>query len=369
VKDSTEHKMIHRIKNISKLGRPVVVAGCLAKADSTRVQSADPTISLLGPNSIDKTVDVVKSALVNNKVLALGDSEVPKLNLPRVRLNKVISIVEISTGCLSECSFCQTKIARGWLRSYRVGDIIRQIRQDMSEGCREVWLSSTDNGCYGRDIDLDLVDLLKSCVSIEANFMIRVGMMNPMHIPIMEEGLVKILKQNKKIFKFIHIPVQSGNDKILRMMKRGHTVDIFKRLVNKLRNEIPRITVATDIIAGFPTESEDEFQDTISLISEVRPDVVNISKYSSRPGTKASKMNKLDSKAVKKRTEQLHLLVKKISNEQNLRWKNWKGRILVDEITVDAIIGRNFAYKPIYIPFTQCGLSKQQAENKLGRVV
>ncbi len=366
VKDSTEHKMIHRIREMTNSGKPVVVAGCLAKADSKKVRSTNSAVSLLGPNSLDRTVHVVRSALRNKAIIALEDSVVPKVNLPRVRLNKVVSIVEISTGCLSECSFCQTKIARGQLMSYRIGDIIRQIKQDLSEGCKEVWLSSTDNGCYGRDIELDLVDLLNSCMNIDANFKIRVGMMNPMYIPSMEEKLVKIFKQDKKIFKFIHIPVQSGNDRILKMMKRGHTVGIFRRLVRMLRSEIPWITIATDIIAGFPSESDAEFQETLSLISEIRPDVVNISKYSARPGTDASKMDRLDSQAIKKRTEKLHLLVKKISNEQNQNWKNWRGRILVDEITTDALIGRNFAYKPIFIPFGKCGLSKELAENKLG---
>lgn len=366
VKDSTEHKMIHRIKEITKAGRPVVVAGCLAKADSSKVESVNSKISLIGPNSIDSTVHVVRSAFNNKKVLALEDSVLPKLNLPRARSNSIISIVEIANGCLSECSFCQTKIARGWLKSYRIGDIIRQISRDISDGYKEIWLSSTDNGCYGKDIGLDLVDLLDSAVSIDANFMIRVGMMNPMYIPSMEEKLIKIFKQNKKIFKFIHIPVQSGNDRVLKMMKRGHTVAIFKRLVKMFRYEIPRLTIATDIIAGFPSESEDEFQDTLSLISEVRPDVVNISKYSSRPGTRAGKMTRLDSQLVKSRTEQLHVLVKKISNEQNLNWKNWRGSILVDELTTDALIGRNFAYKPIFVPFAQCGLSKESAKDKLG---
>ena len=145
VKDSTEHKMVHRIKEITKAGRPVVVAGCLAKADSSKVESVNSKISLIGPNSIDSTVHVVRSAFNNKKVLALEDSILPKLNLPRARSNNIISIVEIANGCLSECSFCQTKIARGWLKSYRIGDIIRQISRDISEGYKEIWLSSTDN--------------------------------------------------------------------------------------------------------------------------------------------------------------------------------------------------------------------------------
>jgi threonylcarbamoyladenosine tRNA methylthiotransferase CDKAL1 len=366
VKDSTEHRMIHRINEITKSRRPIVVAGCLAKADRSKVESVNLSASLIGPNSIDQTVQVVRSALNSEKMVVLEDSVFSKLNIPRIRLNRIISIVEISTGCLSECTFCQTKLARGWLKSYRVGEITRQISGDISEGCKEIWLSSTDNGCYGRDIGVDLVHLLNSCVEIDANFMIRIGMMNPMYIPSMEEELVKVFEQSKKIFKFIHIPVQSGSDRILKMMKRGHTVDVFRKIVKMLRNEIPEITIATDIIVGFPSETEADFQDTLSLISEVRPDVVNISKYSSRPGTRASKRNKIDSQLVKRRTERLHLLVKKICYEQNLFWKNWIGKILVDEVTKDAVVGRNYAYKPIFIPFTECGLSKESANNILG---
>ena len=366
VKDSTEHRMIHRIKKITKSKRPTIVAGCLAKADYGKVESISSKISLIGPNSIDKTVQVVRSALHDKKMVVLEDSILPKVNMPRIRYNQIISIVEISTGCLSECTFCQTKLARGWLKSYRIGDITRQIRRDICEGCKEIWLSSTDNGCYGRDIGVDLVDLLDSCVDIDADFIVRVGMMNPMYVANMEQKLVGVFKQNKKVFKFIHIPVQSGSDRILKKMKRGQTVDLFRRLVKKLRYEIPSITIATDIIVGFPSETEDEFNDTLSLISETRPDVVNISKYSSRPGTAAGKMHRLDSQLVKRRTEQLHQLVKKICNEQNLYWNNWTGSILIDEVTKDALVGRNFAYKPIFIPFAQCGLSKELAVNMLG---
>ena len=100
--------------------------------------------------------------------------------MPRYRVNEVVGIVEIVSGCLSECSFCQTKIAKGKLRSYRMGEILRQIRTDLKEGCKEIWLTSTDTGCYGFDIGSDITELIEECCKIEGDFMLRIGMMNPM---------------------------------------------------------------------------------------------------------------------------------------------------------------------------------------------
>ncbi|MGI0049557.1 MAG: tRNA (N(6)-L-threonylcarbamoyladenosine(37)-C(2))-methylthiotransferase, partial [Nitrososphaera sp.] len=158
VKDTTEHRMVSRIKAMSKSGKPLVVAGCLPKADRAKVEALSSSASLLGPHSIENAAAVVGSALAGNRLVALEDSASDKVNIPRVRLNPVVSIVEIASGCMSECTFCQTKIAKGWLRSYRIGDIMRQIQADLEAGCKEVWLASTDNGCYGKDVGTDLVE-------------------------------------------------------------------------------------------------------------------------------------------------------------------------------------------------------------------
>ncbi|HET7344794.1 MAG TPA: tRNA (N(6)-L-threonylcarbamoyladenosine(37)-C(2))-methylthiotransferase, partial [Nitrososphaeraceae archaeon] len=279
VKDVTEHKMLYRIDRLSKLGKPIVIAGCLPKADRYRVESLSPSASLLGPHSIDKTVDVVNHAISGQKKVILEDSIADKINIPRLRLNPIISIVEIASGCMSECTFCQTKLAKGWIRSYRIGDIIRQIQNDIDEGCREIWLSSTDNGCYGKDIGSNLVELLTSCCKISGNYKIRVGMMNPMYLPNMIDDLVDVYVNNDRVFKFLHIPVQSGSDRVLRKMKRGHTVKIYRDVVKAFRSKIPEMTIATDIIVGFPSETEEDIQKTLTLLKETEPDIINCSKY------------------------------------------------------------------------------------------
>ena len=351
VKDTTEHRMMSRIKNMTKSGKPLVVAGCLPKADRAKVESVtSSSASLLGPNCIDKAPDAVRLALLGGRLVALGDSPLDKVNIPRVRLNSLVSIVEIASGCMSQCSFCQTKIARGWLRSYRIGDIVRQIKSDIQSGCKEVWLSSTDNGCYGRDIDTNLVELLRACCSIEGSFKIRVGMMNPMYLPAILDKIVNLFYESDKLFKFLHIPVQSGSDRILKKMKRGHTSKIFMDAVEAFRGKIPEMTISTDIIVGFPSETEDDFKGTIDLIERSQPDIVNISRYAARPGTEAYEWKgiRVNSQVSKKRSEYLHTLTRRIAKKRNSLWQDWQGDIVIDEIG-EVTQGRNYAYKPVII--------------------
>jgi threonylcarbamoyladenosine tRNA methylthiotransferase CDKAL1 len=353
VKDTTEHRMLSRIRTMTKSGKPIIVAGCLPKADRAKVESVNSSASILGPNSIDKAPDAVRLALSGGRLVALRDSPLDKVNIPRVRLNSAVSIVEIASGCMSKCTFCQTKIAKGWLRSYRIGDIVRQIKSDIKSGCKEVWLSSTDNGCYGRDIDTNLVELLKACCSIEGSFKIRVGMMNPMYLPAILDRMVSLFGEDDKLFKFLHIPVQSGSDRVLKKMKRGHTSKTFMDAVKAFRGKIPEMTISTDIIVGFPSETEDDFKETVDLVERSQPDIVNISRYAARPGTEAYRWKgiRVNSQVSKKRSECLHALTRRIAKKRNSLWQDWQGEIVIDEIG-KVRQGRNYAYKPVVISST-----------------
>jgi threonylcarbamoyladenosine tRNA methylthiotransferase CDKAL1 len=350
VKDATEHRMVSRIKTMTKSRKPLIVAGCLPKAERAEVESLNSSASLLGPNCIERAPEVVRLALAGSKLVALKDSPLDKVNIPRVRLNPVISIVEIASGCMSQCSFCQTKIAKGWLRSYRIGDIVRQIKSDIESGCKEVWLSSTDNGCYGRDMDTNLVELLNACCSIEGSFKIRLGMMNPMYLHPMLDKMVTLFCNNDKLFKFLHIPVQSGSDRILKKMKRGHTAKTFMNAVQAFRDKIPEMTISTDIIVGFPSENQNDFKETLDLVARSEPDIVNISRYSARPGTEAYgwKSTRVKSQVSKERSKCLLALVSGIAKKRNSFWQDWKGEIVIDEIS-KVTQGRNYAYKPVVI--------------------
>lgn len=351
VKDTTEHKMMSRIKDLSTTGKPLIIAGCLAKTHFEKVQNQHCGVSFLGPRSLIKTVSCAKAALSGKKSVELEDVDGrQKLSIPRMRLNPIVGIIQIAVGCLSECSFCQTKLAKGQLTSYRIGDIMHAIEKDVSEGCREIWLSSTDNGCYGFDIGTSLVELLRKCESITGDFRIRIGMMNPMYLGFLRVSLAELLRRSDRIFRFIHIPVQSGSERILRSMKRGHTIKMYKDLVKTLREMCPDITIATDIIVGFPGESEKDFEDTLGLISESKPDIVNCSRYSARPGTSAAHLHgRLTTEITKTRSSRVHELVTQIAHERNMKWVGWRGSIIIDEVGQNFVQGRNQAYKPIFI--------------------
>ena len=346
VKDATASKMIHRIKESNS--KPLVVAGCLPKAEKDTVEKFAENASLLGPNSIGKTLQVIQSTLDGKKLIALEDSDISKVGLPKIRLNPAVGIVEIASGCMSECTFCQTKLSKGDLQSYRVGDIVRQVKTEISDGCSEVWLTSTDNGCYGFDIDSDLPELINSVVEIPDKFFVRVGMMNPMYMPRIRESLLKSF-DSSKVFKFLHVPVQSGSDKVLNDMKRGHTASTFRDVVNQFREKFGKFTISTDVIVGFPTETEEDFEMTMNLLRETKPDIVNLSRYSQRPGTDAAEMVQIDVAEVKRRSKIAYELISDISRENNQKWVGWKGQVLFDEEFENQVRGRNFAYKPIFV--------------------
>ena len=301
---------------------------------------------MLGPNSLGKTLDVISSTLNGIRKVELADTDVSKVGLPKVRLNPAVGIIEIASGCMSECTFCQTKIAKGDLQSYRVGDIVRQVQHEIEDGCVEIWLTSTDNGCYGFDIGSNLPELVQNVSSIEHDFMIRIGMMNPMYLPRIKGNLLESFV-NDRVFKFLHIPVQSGSDKVLKDMKRLHTSKIFYDVNSAFRERFDRFTIATDIIVGFPTETEEDFAKTVDLIDETRPDIVNLSRYSARSGTKAAQMDQIDVAEVKRRSKIVFDMAKKISQQRNEEWIGWKGEVLFDEISDGITKGRNFAYKQI----------------------
>ena len=346
VKDSTANKMMHRIRSLKS--KPLVVAGCLPKAEKSTVEKITEKASLLGPNSLGKTLQVIDSTLRGIRYVALEDSDLSKVGLPKVRLNPVVGIVEIASGCMSECTFCQTKLAKGDLTSYRIGDIVRQVETEISEGCKEIWLTSTDNGCYGFDINTDLPTLVKAVSEIPQDFMIRVGMMNPMYMPRIKEELIKSYDSDK-VYKFLHIPVQSGSDKILHDMKRGHTVKTVREVIEKAKERFTDFTISTDVIVGFPSETKEDFEKTVDLINEIRPDMVNLSKYSARPGTEAAEWDQIEASEVKKRSKIIFDIINKISLENNQKWIGWKGKVLFDEETNEGIKGRNFAYKPVVV--------------------
>lgn len=228
---------------------------------------------------------------------------------------------------------------------------MERVKIDLQEGVREIWFTAQDTACYGRDKGVTLFDLLDAVSRIERKFYVRVGMMTPNFALEILDDLVEVF-QRKRIFKFLHLPVQSGDNDVLKLMERRYTVEDYKQIIERFREKIPDITIATDIICGFPGETPQAFENSLELIKETKPDIVNVSKFFPRPGTKASEMQELfvSPSEVKLRSKMMSELAMEMSLMNNRRWIGWRGEILVDEKgKAGSGVGRNFAYKPIVL--------------------
>lgn len=366
VKERTYLNFVKRLRELQRLGQPLIVAGCIPEVYRESPLLKD--VSFIGVNEIDQIVEVVHRVLDGEIVQRCG-TEVSRrrLLLPTLRANPVIEIIPIAQGCLGECTYCQTRFARGRLHSYPPEHILLRVRLALKDpAVKEIWLTSQDTGAYGLDIGTNIVELLKEILTIKEEFRLRLGMTNPEHLlPLLEE-LLQIFSEDERLYRFLHIPLQSGSDRVLRAMKRKYTVAEFLRIIHKIREQFSEFSIATDVITGFPEESEEDFLATLSVLREIHPAMVNRSRFSARPLTPAARLPRLPSAVVSDRSRRLSLLVEELSHQENLRWLGWRGKVLIDlQKRPDSLISRNLYYKPIIIPLD----NNQNPSAKLGQFV
>lgn len=356
-----ENKALKKIRLVREKFpyKKLIIAGCITKTIIKEAKNIAPDAGLVNTHNIREIVSVVEETLNDNPITLMAKIKEIKLNLPRVMKNKIVGIVPISSGCNYKCTYCSVTYVKGRLFCYPVEDIIKQVRSHLKNGVKEIWITSQDNGAYNIK-KKNIVDLLKEIIKVEGDFKIRLGMINPNHVIKIVDDLIEIYK-NDKMFKFLHIPVQSGNNGILKLMDRKYLIEDFKKIIKNIREKIPEITISTDIICGFPTETKEQFMDSVNLIKEIKPDVLNISRFIARPNTKSAEMEQLQGGEIKDRSRYLTSIFEWIAYEQNKKWKNWSGYVLIDEYGKDnTFIGRNFAYKPVIV---------KDVENIFGRKV
>ncbi len=348
--DTTALKEIRKTKEKNP-DKKIIVAGCITDSIIPKIKELDPSINFINTHNIDKISNVVVETENNSNIELLEKQPKPKVNIPSIRKNPVVGIVPILNSCNYFCTFCSTKQIKGKLSSYPLLDIKQDVKNHLKAGCKEIWITSQDTGAYMLEQTgkIELINLLKEILSIPSDFKIRLGMMNPGNtIKILDE-LIELYK-NPKMFKFLHIPVQSGNNEILKKMNRQYPVETFYEIVERFRKEIPEITISTDMIFGFPTETQEQYQDSLNLIKKIQPEVLNRAGYALRPGTIAAKMNQVPHDIIKQRTKEVTSVFKQLIKQKNKKWKGWQGKILIDEKGKDSQwTGRNYCYKPVIV--------------------
>src|SRR3989338_6826904 len=347
--DTTALREIRKLKKLHP-EKKLIVAGCITESIVPKIRQIDESASFVNTHNLGRISTVVENSL-NGTILELLDKKYEqKVNLPSVRKNPIVGIVPILNGCNYFCTFCSTKLVKGKLFSYPMGTIRQDVKEHLKSGCKEIWITSNDTGAYMVEQGKQkLVELLEQILSIPLDFKVRVGMMNPGNTITILDKLIEIYK-HPKMFKFLHIPLQSGNNEILKLMNRKYTVENFINVVEAFRKEIPEITISTDTIVGFPSETELQFEDSVNALKKIKPDVLNLSRYAAREGTIAAKMKPLSTNALKQRSRIMTSLYRQIALENNKKWTNWQGKILIDEKGKhDSWIGRNYCYKPVVV--------------------
>jgi MiaB-like tRNA modifying enzyme len=352
VKEPTEDRIVHRLEKLSGSTAPVVITGCLPRISLDRIKTVIPDFAaVLGPQSIESLGPIVERVFHGERgIVNLESDSGSKLRFFEGPPNSVICTVPICEGCLGSCAYCAVRFARGEVRSHSILEIRDVVERCVHLGYREIRLTSQDAGVFGHDTGEDLVKLLATLDRIDGSHMFRLGMFNPNLVLESIDKIVEIMT-SERYFKFFHVPLQSGSDRVLENMERQYTVDQWRLIAGKILQRVPRATIATDIIVGFPGESNDDFELTLELLESVRPSVVNISKYGDRPGTRASKSRqKVDTSIKKARSRQLSDFVYEMVTQENETWIGWSGVVLVtDSGSKGGVVCRNSTYKPIIV--------------------
>lgn len=331
-------------------------AGALKLLRETLSTAPEAKIFITGCAPKDFRDEVAK---ITDKVVftSLKELRQEKLTLKRVqgdlliRESSPVGIVNIEEGCLDACAYCSTRLVKGRLRSYPAADILQQVKRLVNDGCIEIQLTGQDCGCYGFDTGTNLAELVQQILAkVPGNYKMRLGMGNPRHMMQYLDKLIECFKDDR-VYKFIHLPVQSGSENILRAMNRKHSAADYVMLAEAF-NQIPLFTLSTDLIVGFPGESEQDFNDTLDILKKTRPTVCNITRFVARPNTPAYHMAGAVPDQVKHtRSAALAEAFQKIATENNARWIGLTETVVIEKpgYRKGTYIARNAAYRPVAI--------------------
>ncbi|OPX73372.1 MAG: coproporphyrinogen III oxidase [Methanoregulaceae archaeon PtaB.Bin152] len=260
-----------------------------------------------------------------------------------------VGIVQVCQGCRGSCSYCITRMARGPLVSADTGAILGEVRALVRNGAVEIRLTGQDVSAWGTDIGSHLGALLQEISGVPGVFRVRVGMMNPATLSPIQETVAGAFA-GEKIFKFLHLPVQSGSDTVLERMGRGYTASEVLAIVKRFRAHCPGISLHTDLICGYPGETDEEFYETLGLLSRMQPDKVNITRYSPRPQTPAAREKDMPDRFKKERSRVLLTCAEKIAKSRNAAWVSREVPVLITEILrPGSAMGRTQYYQGVVV--------------------
>jgi len=353
VVEKTERNMLARAQELDEqTPGDLVITGCMALAQGEQFEAAGIDAEILHWDEVPEHVR-------NGECPTTTPDAEPVLD-------GVVGILPIARGCMSDCSYCITKQATGKIDSPPVEENVQKARALVHAGAKEIRITGQDTGVYGWDDGERKLHVLleRICEEIDGDFRVRVGMANPKGVHGIREELAQVFAAQDKLYNFLHIPVQSGSDEVLGEMRRQHQVSEFVETVETFDEYLDYWTLSTDFIVGFPTEGERDHEQSLALLREVRPEKINVTRFSKRPGTDAADLKGLGGQTKKDRSKEMTDLKMDVVGEAHEEMVGAKQEVLlVEDGTDDSLVGYDEAYRQVAIP------GAERAGVELGDVV
>ncbi len=321
IRDNAEQRIYSRLANFNHLKKKnphlvVGILGCMAeRLRKDLIENQKIVDVVCGPDEYRKLPALIDHAFHGEKGISVQLSRVETYDdITPLRTDGISAWISVMRGCDKFCTFCVVPFTRGRERSRTLSGIVHEVENLVAHGFREVTLLGQNVNSY-RDGEHDFADLLSTVSGVDSSLRVRFTTSHPQS---MSDKLIETIADHQNICNYIHLPIQSGSDRILDLMNRSYTIDHYLRLVDKIRKQIPSVALSTDIIAGFPTETEEDHRATLDILREVKYDGAFTFKYSPRENTKAYEMNDQIPDEIKaRRLEEIITLQRQISYELN----------------------------------------------------
>ncbi|MBL7070718.1 MAG: tRNA (N(6)-L-threonylcarbamoyladenosine(37)-C(2))-methylthiotransferase MtaB [Candidatus Omnitrophica bacterium] len=324
--DRESRHLIRRAHRRNPSGK-IVVTGCYTERDDREIGDI-PGVHLIVRNK-DKNSIVDRLEMRKNAAGIAREQDYPEMNISDFK-GMTKAYLKVQDGCDNHCSYCKIPLVRGPSRSRDVESAIMEARRLISKGFKELILTGICLGAWGEDLSprMRLHELLERLAAIDGNFRIRLSSIEPKYV---DEPLLRSLNRSSKMCKHLHVPLQSGDNKILCMMNRPYTARKYTAMAKAARHIVPDISITTDVLVGFPSETEGNFNNTCRLVKNVTPSRVHVFRYSRREGTAASALkDEAPSDAVRKRLKKINDLAALTSLKYRKRFKNKATDVLIE---------------------------------------
>lgn len=315
VTNTADNKSLKAARHAAGLGKSVIVVGCSSQNKEEAYEKIDGVNIILGNKGKSDIVSYIQKYFDKNERI-IGVSDIQKVSFEEMKVNnfdKTRAFVKIQDGCNNYCSYCIIPYLRGDVRSKKSDDVINEVKSLIESGHKEIVLTGIHTGHYGSDINESFAGLLKKLVKIDGLLRLRIS---SVEITELNDEFLDVLKNSQVLVDHIHIPLQSGSNTVLKRMNRKYDKDYFINKIDTIRSIRPDISITTDLIVGFPGETEDEFNETIDTINKIKFSKIHVFPYSRRKGTPADLMdNQIDEKVKKERASKIINLSKELEQD------------------------------------------------------